>query len=93
MDFEGREKSSDGTKRTELYFAHPYCASERGTNENHNRMFSRFSPKGTDFSKLDPKLFIEVQTGMNNYPRKILKDSTPEAELQKCIGKKFTIPI
>ena len=46
MDFEGMEKSSDGTKRTALYFPHPYCASERGTNENHNRMFRRFYPNG-----------------------------------------------
>ena len=93
MDFEGIEKQSDSTKRTELYFSHPYCASELVTNENRNRMFRRFSPKGTDFSKLNPKLFIEVQIWLNNYPRKILKDSTPETEFQKCISKKFTIPI
>ena len=91
MDFEGIEKLSDGTKRTELYFAHPYCASERGTNENHNRMFRRFYPKSTDFAKLNPKLFIEVQTWMNTYPRKILTGSTPETE--KCMGKESTIPI
>ena len=93
MDFDGIEKLSDGTKRTELNFAHPYCASKRGTNENRNRMFRRFYPKGMDFSKLSPKLFIEVQTWMNNYPRMRLKGSTPETELQKCIGKEFTIPI
>ena len=93
MDFDGIEKQSDSTKRTELYFSHPYCASELVTNENHNRMFRRFYPKGTDFSKLNPKLFIEVQTWMNNYLRKLLKGSTPETELQKCIGKEFTIPI
>ena len=52
-------------------------------------------PKGriSDFSKLNPKLLIEVQTWMNNYPRKILKGSTPETELQKCIGMEFTILI
>lgn len=93
MDFAGIEKSKDGRKRTCLYFAHPYCASERGTNENHNRMFRRFYPKGTDFSKLNPKLFTEVQEWMNNYPRKILKGSTPESELQKYFGIKFKIPI
>ena len=58
MDFDGIEKLSDGTKRTLLYFAHPYCANKRGTNENRNRMFRRFYPKGMDFSKLSPKLFI-----------------------------------
>lgn len=93
MDFAGIENSPDGRKRTFLYFAHPYCASERGTNENHNRIFRRFYPKGTDFSKLNPKLFTEVQDWMNNYPRKILDGSTPEIELQKYMGKKFKIPI
>ena len=83
MDFDGIKKLSDGTKRTELNFAHPYCASKRGTNENRNRMFRRFYPKGMDFSKLSPKLFIEVQTWMNNYPRMRLKGSIPETELQK----------
>ena len=47
----------------------------------------------TDFSKLNPKLFAEVQEWMNNYPRKILKGSTPELELQKHIGMNFKIPI
>ena len=93
MDFSGIENSMDGRKRTCLYFAHPYCASERGTNENHNRIFRRFYPKGTDFSKLNPKLFTEVQEWMNNYPRKILNGSTPEMELQKYMGTEFKIPI
>lgn len=93
MDFSGIENSPNGRKRTSLYFAHPYCASERGTNENHNRIFRRFYPKGTDFSKLNSKLFIEVQNWMNNYPRKILNGATPEMELQKYMGKEFKIPI
>ena len=93
MDFEGIEKLSDGTKRTELYFAHPYCACKHRTNENLNRIFRRFYPKGTDFSKRNPKLFIEVQTWINNYPRMRLKGSTPEMDTQKCIGKEFSIPI
>ena len=93
MDFDGIEKSSNGTKRTMLYFTHPYCASERGTTESRNRMFRRFYPKDTDFSKLPPKLFIEVQTWLNNYPWKSLKGSTPETELPKCISKESTIPI
>ena len=49
MDFDGIEKSPSGEKRTELYFAHPYCASERSTNENLNRMLRRFFPKGSNF--------------------------------------------
>ena len=93
MDFDGIEKSPDGTKRTVLYFAHPYCASERGSNENHNRMFRRFYPKETDFSKLNPALFTEVQSWMNNYPRKVLHGATPQNTLRKFMGQNFLIPI
>ena len=47
----------------------------------------RFYPKGTDFSKLNPKLFIEIQTWMNNYPRKIIKGSPPKTELQNVLAR------
>ena len=93
MDFEGIENSPDGSKRAALYFAHPYCASERGTNENHNRIFRRFYPKVTDFSGLNPALFTEIQTWMNFYSRKIPDGSTPEKELIKYMGTDFKIPI
>jgi len=93
LDFDGMEKSADGSERTVLYFAHPYCAGERGTNENHNRIFRRFYPKGTDFSRLPPVLFTEVQDWMNRYPRRILNGSTPELELRKYMGDSFRIPI
>jgi len=74
-----------------LYFAHPYRESERGTNENHNRMFRLFYPKGTDFSKLNPKLFIEVHEWMNSYPKKILNGLSSQIELQKFMGREFKV--
>ena len=86
MDFDGIEKSPSGEKRTELYFAHPYCASERGTNENHNRMLRRFFPKGSNFLYVDQTHLDNIQNWMNNYPRKILNGSTPILELQKELG-------
>jgi len=64
-------------KRTALFFAHPYCSSERGTNENHNGIIRRFLPKGTDFSFIKTKTVREIQNWMNTYPRKILNGSTP----------------
>ena len=86
MDFDGIEKDRDGEKRTELYFAHPYCASERGTNENHNRMLRRFFPKGTNFSNINDEDIKDVQDWMNNYPRKILTGASPNLEIEKEIG-------
>lgn len=79
MDIEGIERSCiDGKPRTRLYFAHPYTACERGTNENHNRMLRRFFPKGCDFSKISEQEVEEAVIWMNTYPRKILGGKTPE---------------
>lgn len=64
-------------KRTVLYFAHPYCSCERGTNENHNGIIRRFLPKGTDFACIDEMRVRQIQHWMNSYPRKILNGLTP----------------
>lgn len=57
--------------RTTLFYAHPYCASERGSNENANRLIRRFIPKGTDFSSLNQRDVDHLAMWMNRYPRKI----------------------
>lgn len=66
-----------GEKRTQVYFAHPYSAWERGTNENHNRIIRRFIPKGKDIARWSQKEITGIQEWMNNYPRKILGYLTP----------------
>ena len=63
--------------RTMVYYAHPYSAYERGTNENMNRMIRRFIPKGTDLSQYTPKEIKRIENWLNNYPRKILGYRTP----------------
>lgn len=45
--------------RTQLYFAHPYCSSERGSNENHNGIIRRFIPKGSDIGLVAKKTVRE----------------------------------
>ena len=35
-----------------VYFAHPYCAWERGLNENTNGLLRQYFPKGTHFMVL-----------------------------------------
>lgn len=78
LDWEALEHSAlNGKRRTLVYFAHPYSAWERGTNENQNRMIRRFVPKGTDISKLSDSDVKRIQEWMNNYPRKILGYKTP----------------
>ena len=53
-----------------IYYAHPYCAWERGSNENHNKLIRRFVPKGTDIGKLSVKDVKRIEHWMNHYPRR-----------------------
>ena len=50
-----RKKIKKGKKRTEVYYCHPYCSAERGSNENQNRMIRRHIPKGTNFDRKTKK--------------------------------------
>ena len=73
LDSEGLERSciKPGEKRTECYYAHPYSAWERGSNENANKLIRRFIPKGTDIGKLTQRDIKRIELWMNNYPRRI----------------------
>lgn len=85
MDIEGIERSCiDGKPRTKLYFAHPYTACERGTNERHNRILRRFFPKGCDFSKVTDEEVAHAELWMNNYPRRIHGGKTPAMIYKNC---------
>lgn len=70
MGYEGLEKSClRKKKRTEIYYAHPYCSGERGTNENNNRLIRRWIPKGTDITNIKAAFIKEIEDWINNYPR------------------------
>ena len=70
MGYEGIEKSCRiKDKRTIVYYAHPYCSGERGTNENNNRLIRRWIPKGTDMTKIKTTFIKEIEDWINNYPR------------------------
>ena len=59
--------------RTKIYYAHPYCSGERGTNANNNRMIRRWIPKGTDIGKIKESSIKKIEDWMNNYPRAMLE--------------------
>ena len=70
MGYEGIEKSClRKMKRTEIYYAHPYCSGERGTNENNNRLIRRWIPKGKDMGKIKEKEIKKIEKWINDYPR------------------------
>lgn len=71
--------------RTIMYYCHPYSAYERGSNENQNKFIRRFIPKGKDISKYSTKQILEIQTFINNYPRKILGYKSSSELFQSCL--------
>lgn len=74
-NYEGMEKALYRVgKRTEVYYCHPYSSSERGSNENQNKLIRRHYPKGSDFDKvLDKKKIKQVENWINEYPRLIFE--------------------
>ena len=60
-----------GKKRTTVFYCHPYCSSERGSNENQNGFIRRFVPKGTPISNISDSYIKYIQDFINNYPRGI----------------------
>lgn len=70
--------------KTNIYFCHPYCSGEKGTNEKHNSMIRYFIPKGTLIESIPDDQLNKIASWMNNYPRKILNYKTPlEALLEE----------
>ena len=87
-DTEGIEYSPyTKQRRTTVYYCHPYCSSERGSNENQNAFIRRFIPKGTAISSYSNAYIRQVQDFINDYPRTIFDgDSSSErfaSELEK----------
>lgn len=83
LDFEGIERSILTKKsRTKVYYAHPYSAWERGTNENTNKLIRRFIPKGADIGEFSYKRIKMIEHWINNYPRRIFNGKTANMLLE-----------
>lgn len=55
-----------------FYFADPYSAWQRGTNENSNGLLREYYPKKTDLAKIDEIELMNVLYEINSRPRKCL---------------------
>lgn len=74
--------------KTKIYFCHPYCSGEKGTNEKHNSMIRYFIPKKTLIENYTNEDINKIVDWLNNYPRKILNYKTPlEALLEEFNDK------
>ena len=60
-----------------VYFADPYAAWQRGTNENTNGLLRFYFPKGTDFLAVTKEELGLIIRKVNHRPRKCLNYQTP----------------
>ena len=72
QDYDGMERSKRNKKnRTKIYYCHPYCSCERGSNENQNKLIRRHIPKGINFDDKTQGDAKQIESWMNHYPREI----------------------
>lgn len=60
-----------------FYFAHPYAAWERGTNENTNGLLRQYFPKKQDLRLVSKNRIARAMHRLNLRPRKCLRFKTP----------------
>ena len=65
------------TLQLKFYFAHPYAAWERGTNENTNGLLRQYLPRKSDFKTFSDKKIDQITSMLNFRPRKCLRFKTP----------------
>lgn len=72
-----RFKELEDALDMKVYFAHPYSAWERGTNENTNGLLRQYFPRKTNLSRLTQGQLQEAVQSLNDRPRKRLEYRTP----------------
>ena len=72
----------------DVFFADPYCAWQKGTNENCNGLLREFYPKGRNLSRVSPASLKRNLALLNARPRKVLNFRSPaemwNLELHNC---------
>jgi IS30 family transposase len=70
-----------------VFFARPVHPWEHGTNENTIGLIRQFFPKGADFSTISHQRINEIETLLNERPRKRHSDRTPNEVLSDALMK------
>ncbi len=72
-----------------VYFADPYSAWQRGSNENTNGLLRQYIPKGCDMKAISPHRLAEAVRTLNDRPRKCLGYKTPREVMSARLGGAF----
>jgi IS30 family transposase len=86
-EFAEHERLSATTGLT-IYFAQPYAAWQRGTNENTNGLVRQYVPKGTDLKATSHHAVAAIETSLNDRPRKRLGYRTPREVLNQYTARR-----
>ena len=70
----------------DVFFARPYHSWERGTNENTNGLIRRLYPKKSSFAEIGEAELKNIDTFLNNRPRKCLGWMTPREKMAAFLG-------
>lgn len=85
----GNWREIESRLNCDMYFADPYCAWQKGTNENSNGLLREFYPKGRDLSHVGEKGLKKNLALINARPKKVLNYKSPadlfELELKKVL--------
>ena len=87
-DVEGMQKTRRGKRlRTQVFYCHPYCSCERGSNENQNKLIRRHIPKGEDIKLYSKKTIKWIEKWINHYPRELFGGRCAEELFQEELLK------
>jgi IS30 family transposase len=81
-----RFKELESSTNLKVYFADPYAAWQRGTNENTNGLLRFYFPKGTDFSQVSEDELDRAVKRLNHRPRKCLGYRTPYEVMRDALS-------
>lgn len=81
-----RFKELESSAKLKVFFADPYAAWQRGTNENTNGLLRFYFPRGTDFSQISEDELNRAVRRLNHRPRKCLDYQTPFEVMRDALG-------
>jgi IS30 family transposase len=81
-----RFKDIETATGIKVFFADPYSAWQRGTNENTNGLIRQYFPKGCNFKAVAKTTLAKAVTAINHRPRKCLGFKTPNEVRREQLG-------